>query len=380
VLDKIQFLCSKIKRQEWSGILLYTVQGSMKAKKGVTLICQDIILMDKGSAGYTEFDWDEIFVNYKMDNPHAMGWSAGQIHSHNTMSVFFSPTDMSELNDNCPNHNIYLSLIVNNYMEMEAKVAYTAEPKKFICKDETGKDYELALSTSSITPFMFVHECDIKAEARVVAVEDSFEARYKEIEDKYEAAKKKKEAEEAEKKKTQALAQKSYSHPAWQSKNGKTATPWKVGPNTTLHKEWEDIQAGFDAFNQPIPKEAIFKQSLNSFTCYILRLGYVVPDDSVLRCLEVITTSDLSLGSLVDKIIANFDDMYTEFYHDSPEHSTDDDYFETIEEVIQRLNEQMAFSPFEFLKTLIPALDAFLISERTALEEQGIPEIANQIV
>lgn len=50
------------------------------------------------------------------------------------MSCFFSGTDMSELHDNAPNHNYYLSLIVN-YKEDTAnswcaKVAYVTEEKK----------------------------------------------------------------------------------------------------------------------------------------------------------------------------------------------------------------------------------------------------------
>lgn len=56
------------------------------------------------------------------------------IHSHHNMTCFFSGTDMSELHDNAPNHNYYLSLIVN-YKEDTgnnwcAKVAYVTEEKK----------------------------------------------------------------------------------------------------------------------------------------------------------------------------------------------------------------------------------------------------------
>lgn len=50
-------------------------------------------------------------------NEHLEECRIGHIHSHNTMGVFFSGTDWGELEDNAPNHNYYLSLIVNNFMD-----------------------------------------------------------------------------------------------------------------------------------------------------------------------------------------------------------------------------------------------------------------------
>ena len=61
--------------------------------------------------------------------------------------VFFSGTDWSELEDNASNHNYYLSLIVNNFMDFCAKVCFIAEAKNetfnFEAKDEQGKRYSL---------------------------------------------------------------------------------------------------------------------------------------------------------------------------------------------------------------------------------------------
>jgi hypothetical protein len=54
------------------------------------------------------------------------------------MNVFFSGTDMGELNDNSPKHNIYLSLIVNNYLDMTAKLAFIGKPYSYVCKDDKG--------------------------------------------------------------------------------------------------------------------------------------------------------------------------------------------------------------------------------------------------
>ena len=58
-----------------------------------------------------------------MENPAILTMKKGHCHSHNTMPTFFSGTDDSELRDNAPNHNIYVSLIVNNRNENCAKIA-----------------------------------------------------------------------------------------------------------------------------------------------------------------------------------------------------------------------------------------------------------------
>jgi hypothetical protein len=38
--------------------------------------------MHKGSAGYTEYDYDEEVVGFRMDNPESLKWKIGHIHSH----------------------------------------------------------------------------------------------------------------------------------------------------------------------------------------------------------------------------------------------------------------------------------------------------------
>lgn len=77
VLDKIEYLCQKIAKVEWSGLLFYQVEGSIKDSKNVKLVSKDILLMDKGSSAYTEYDWDEDIVEYRMNNPESMDWLVG---------------------------------------------------------------------------------------------------------------------------------------------------------------------------------------------------------------------------------------------------------------------------------------------------------------
>ena len=72
IMEKIHYLCSKISEVEWSGILLYSVKGSIKEPKDMELHVEDIIPMDKRSAGYTEYEYNKksLFDIDKFDDKH----------------------------------------------------------------------------------------------------------------------------------------------------------------------------------------------------------------------------------------------------------------------------------------------------------------------
>lgn len=151
-MRKIKYLCEKISEVEWSGLLIYKVIGDVTEPSKCTLDIVDIVPMDKGSSTYTEYILDpEVIMEYFMEHPEYMDeCSVGHIHSHNKMSTFFSGTDMAELHDNAPNHNMYLSLIVNNedYDKWMAMLAFKGTVVqhniKFLNQDgeavEIGKD------------------------------------------------------------------------------------------------------------------------------------------------------------------------------------------------------------------------------------------------
>lgn len=67
VEQKIRLLCKEIWTIEWSGILFYTYEGSFE-NDDLTLTCEDIYLMDVGSAAYTEFDMNPEVISYMTDN------------------------------------------------------------------------------------------------------------------------------------------------------------------------------------------------------------------------------------------------------------------------------------------------------------------------
>ncbi len=180
------YLCRAISRNEWSGILLYKVNGSITDPKNVEFHVKDIIPMHEGSPGYTEYtfneDGDDKMMEYYSEVPEAIeeDWKVGHVHSHNTMAVFFSSTDMGELHDNSASHDFYLSLIVNNYMDMTAKVAIQGSTKwtgtgGFKALDENGEEYVIETQNYSWTKDkLYIYNCNIIREIDEITVDDRF--------------------------------------------------------------------------------------------------------------------------------------------------------------------------------------------------------------
>jgi proteasome lid subunit RPN8/RPN11 len=179
IQDKIDFLCQAINKVEWSGVLFYSVKGSIKEFDKVELTIEDIYPMDKGDAGSTGYELGEDFVEYRMNNPETLAWKVGMVHSHHHMKAYFSSVDMSELNDNTEFHNYYLSLVVNNHGMLVAKVALRGNINGYGCKDEKGEDWTLKLSNAR--QVMFTFDCKIETPKVLTKVPEDFAKRTKEI-------------------------------------------------------------------------------------------------------------------------------------------------------------------------------------------------------
>jgi hypothetical protein len=184
-----------IPKEEWSGILLFRPVGSIKNPGEFKIILEDIIPMDKGSSAYTEYEnmgelmqyFDECDPQVEKDYQDGK-LSIGHIHSHNVMRVFFSGTDMEELEDNCVNHFYYLSLIVNNFMDFTAKIAIHSKVEldkvtvPWLAKDEQGQPYEL--DTVELTykkDRMYVYDCNIIVEQEALLVPETFRKKVTEV-------------------------------------------------------------------------------------------------------------------------------------------------------------------------------------------------------
>lgn len=182
VLHQIQYLCKKIPKVEWSGALFYTTEGSIEKPETFKIILKTILPLDMGSSAYTEYNLDDRFIDFiEEDFEERCNWKLGHVHSHNVMGVFFSGTDMAELNDNAPSHNFYLSLIVNNYMEFLAKVAFIGEAKKdikevpYTAKNVNGEDYIIERQDFEVnTQKLFIYNCDILTPTFNLSVSEKF--------------------------------------------------------------------------------------------------------------------------------------------------------------------------------------------------------------
>lgn len=173
--EQIKYLCSRIHTVEWSGVLFYKVEGTIKDPSNMKITLVDILPMDKGSTATTSFNMDSRYDDYLMEeHPEYLenGYQTALIHSHHNMEVYFSSTDDEELIDNTKTHNYYLSLIVNNNMDFVAKVAFRGEIAYSIpvldiqALDENGTSYKIADSKEKIytQSQVYAYDCDIEVE------------------------------------------------------------------------------------------------------------------------------------------------------------------------------------------------------------------------
>lgn len=132
VIQKIHYLHHHIDNAEWSAVLIYeVVEGTPEIPSSLVLRVKDFILMDIGTGSYTEYDMtpEDGYSFDKYTDALMAGNKLGHLHTHWSMNCFFSGVDTSELHENAPNHNFYLSLIVNfkNIDQWCAAVAICAD-------------------------------------------------------------------------------------------------------------------------------------------------------------------------------------------------------------------------------------------------------------
>jgi proteasome lid subunit RPN8/RPN11 len=341
VFDKIKFLCMQIPNQEWSGILFYTVEGSIRDAANMVIHIKDLFLMDIDTKTTTSFDWDADIVDYRMDNPESLDWIVGHIHSHNSMSVFFSPTDMGELNDNCPRHNFYLSLIVNNYNDMKAKIAMFAQiphPDRFICKDETGEDFKLTLRDPVLTPYMFLYDCIINYTVVKLVVPNNFEDRFKDLTQKHLEKVRTTKAAEVKNpalsgglvtsmKGTEDDRRYKSRFPDYNNKNEKYLQQMQ-------QKEFQEWQKSFEQTSPELDLADLEISEQEEFEAYVLRLGNIIKDDTLVSALEDLVLQQLSPESIAVSISESYLAYYNQFHDGKRNVENVDLMLDTLEEFI----------------------------------------------
>jgi proteasome lid subunit RPN8/RPN11 len=365
VSNKIKLLCGKISLVEWSGVLFYSVKGSIKQFDKVEFTIEDIYPMNKGTKAYTEYDLDDDLIDYRMNNPQSLGWKIGMVHSHNSMKSYFSGTDMSELNDNSEFHNYYLSLIVNNFEEMVAKVAFRGNVKGYECKDETGKNWNLNLKNTK--QIMFTFDCDIVVKEELPFVENSFSDRLEEI------------IQKAEEKEELARLKSIKSYPTTHtSAFGNVIpakNPYEAGPNGAdaflanrkfiSDDDWFDSkQLKLDDFDTPpITNRDVSKMSheekLADFTAFILRLGHESPliSNTPESALEDLDAGKVNTFEFTAKFLNMYPALFEQYWDGFGQ--IDTDFFRLVTEDVMEILEE-SFDTHEVIEHLLSGLNIML--------------------
>jgi hypothetical protein len=319
VFHQIQYLCKNISKVEWSGALFYTTEGSIEKPGTFKITLKTILPLDMGSSAYTEYHLDDRFIDFiEEDFEERCTWKLGHIHSHNTMAVFFSGTDMAELNDNAPAHNFYLSLIVNNYMDFIAKVAFIGEAKKdikqvpYTAKNVDGHDYIIEKQDFEVnTKKLFIYDCDIDSPKTTILVTDQFSAQVAKI---------------MEPKPVKKVESK------WSTTTPTTPTTgnrWQRSDNTRQFKSQEDRE--MESWNKSFQKET--KKPFNNWEDWELPISTLMAED--------LEEEDLKAMS-----IYNFAKELFDFTGGSAQEE------ETLEDVLDMLVE-FNLTPSELAKSVI---------------------------
>lgn len=186
LMNLTNYFHNQIGKDEWSGILFYTVDGSIRDIDNLTFRAETMMLKDIGTSAYTSYEFDADVLDFYDQNPETEDMKLGMIHTHHNMSNYFSSTDMDELKENAPNHNYYLSLIMSFDCNYSAKLAIYAKAKdsSVYIKDEEGKEIEQKIAGKDI---VYIADCTVVFELdsyNIKAIKDLKEAKKKKAEKK----------------------------------------------------------------------------------------------------------------------------------------------------------------------------------------------------
>ena len=127
---KINYLCNKINNIEWSGTLFYTVEGEFN--NNLIIKIKDILPQNIGNSVTTEIDSDDINVPCYMVENGLTNCLQGLIHSHHSMTTFFSGTDQATLLEEGKDRIHFVSLIINNDNSYSAAITVKVEVESII--------------------------------------------------------------------------------------------------------------------------------------------------------------------------------------------------------------------------------------------------------
>lgn len=367
-LGKVHHLCTVISQVEWSGILLYDVEGNITDPKNMVIHLKDIILMDKGSTAFTSYNFTEKkrdqsgfvdrHIDYCEEKEEALGWRIGLVHSHNNMNVFFSGTDMDELKENAPSHNFYLSLIVNNALDLQAKIAYMGNinievDAVYKGLDVNGEEYDIESTKLVVTKSKYYeYDCDIIVDKTSV-VEDSFFLRnIKDV------------LAEADKPKTVSygynrVGYKPTTQTSYSNRNNHSATNSKIAKQTSFedNRNWWAAPGEDDFFDEMVDNAVDDMSILEDFVIKLFDFEDVAtPTDGLEDILLDVLSSSLSSEEITQGVLNRFTISYEDAYQTPL--TTAEEYGEAARKAISLI--EIWENNFIFISPVIESLEKLI--------------------
>ena len=351
VFNQIRYLCREIAKVEWSGVLYYKVEGSIKDPANMVLTLEEILPLHKGTSGYTEYEFGDAFVEHMMENEHLEDCKMGHIHSHNTMGVFFSGTDWSELEDNAPSHNFYLSLIVNNFMDFCAKVCFIVESsdkKKFdfTAKDENGQRYVYNSEDYVVeTKKLVVYDCDIVSPPSEISINDSFKKKVETI------------IEEADKRVVRTTNYIVGTHRTTPVHN--YDRDWDSRVDHHQQKREEDFKSSWDARNYSAPiieedEDGVLEDAIEDFTMFVLNTGNNIAEfHNITDVVKNYKRYNLSGRALAKGVLDKYVPVYEKFFDGLPDKDDPEMFMHITEQVIENLEDERDSSTLQYMEYML---------------------------
>ena len=361
VLDQIKYLCNKIHRVEWSGVIFYDTEGDIHDIDNFIITLKYIYLMHKGSGGATDYMFSEELVGFRMDNaPEALKWKIGHIHSHHSMQAYFSGTDEDEMKLNSEFHNYYLSVIVNNRMEIVGRVGFRGEIQEtvYTCVRGDGELYKLNANTKQLT--MFQYNADIST-----SIDDSVEKSFKE---RLDTIKERKADEEKQATKLQEIEDKRKSLP-----NGFDKFPVrKEIPQSPMERKLlEESNQMMKDYNEEMMYNAGFEiedefdeTQFPSFWVLAGELGAEEVDfDDALEQLNVKLITEADELEHVTMVLNIATELYSRYFIGIPYFNIVDMFMDIHAELEQRA------AMFNFVPMMLQGLEAYIMELKDVKEE-----------
>ena len=351
VLNQIKYLCKEIPKEEWSGVLFYSIEGTIKEPSKMKITLEDILPMHKGTSAYTEYTFDERVIDHMMNNEYLENCRIGHIHSHNTMGVFFSGTDWSELEDNAPNHNLYLSLIVNNYMDFCAKVCFIAEfeePKEFDlkAKDENGNLYSYQKVEYNVEDKkLIVYDCDVLSSRDVLSIEDTFKANVENI------------IKKAEAKSVVTTFQSRPMNPNYTPpyvNNNEYSWGSNMGIEHVSQEEIKRSQNLGKNTKKDVEEEIDYNSMIEDFTLLLLNAGKKPTKGTIIEdILEEIHLYNIDGKGLAVFVLENYTKLYNQFFSNLMDRNEEETFIALTQMIIENIQVEAELSNLSYGKSLL---------------------------